>query len=246
MRRNLLLLFVITFALTMRAQVKGNQPQNKNYQQAIVDSMSKAMLSRNIAPLDNVEKELKAKKPNRVYNYWLSFCLLHKALYLTTMKQDQQAQACLNEGEHIFETQVGKNAEEYALLAYIQGVSIKFVKGMDAAVIARKSVNNAQQATQIDPKNTRAWYVLGMLDYYTPKQFGGQQKCEALLEKALAQPTSKTNNPYEPTWGRKEVYNLLLEYLVTTGNKEKAKTIYQKAKTEFPNAPELKKYENQL
>ena len=38
----------------------------------------------------------------------------------------------------------------------------------------------------------------------------------------------------------------LLEYLVTTGNKEKAKTIYQKAKTEFPNAPELKKYENQL
>ena len=162
------------------------------------------------------------------------------------MKQDQQAQACLNEGEHIFETQAGKNAEEYALLAYIQGVSIKFVKGMDAAVIARKSVNNAQQATQIDPKNTRTWYVLGMLDYYTPKQFGGQQKCEALLEKALAQPISKTNNPYEPTWGRKEAYNLLLEYLVTTGNKEKAKTIYQKAKTEFPNAPELRKYENQL
>lgn len=60
MRRNLLLLFVITFALTMRAQVKGNQPQNKNYQQAIVDSMGKAVLSRNISPLDNVEKELKA------------------------------------------------------------------------------------------------------------------------------------------------------------------------------------------
>lgn len=246
MRRNLLLLFVITFALTIRAQVKDNQPQNKNYQQAIVDSMGKAVLRRNIAPLDNVEKELKAKKPNRVYDYWLSFCLLHKAFYHTVTKQNKEALVCLNEGERVIEVQSTKNAEEYALLAYLQGVSIRFATGMEAGIIARKSTNNAQQATQIDPKNTRAWYVLGMLDYYTPKQFGGQQKCEALLEKALAQPTSKTNNPYEPTWGRKEAYNLLLEYLVTTGNKEKAKTIYQKAKTEFPNAPELKKYENQL
>lgn len=246
MRRNVFLLFVLIFVFTTSANVKKVQPQNKNYQQIIVDGLSKSITTQNIAPLDNVEKELKAKKPNRVYDYWLSFCLLHKAFYHTVTKQNKEALVCLNEGERVIEVQSTKNAEEYALLAYLQGVSIRFATGMEAGIIARKSTNNAQQATQIDPKNTRAWYVLGMLDYYTPKQFGGQQKCEALLEKALAQPTSKTNNPYEPTWGRKEAYNLLLEYLVTTGNKEKAKTIYQKAKTEFPNAPELKKYENQL
>lgn len=246
MKRNLMLIIALCLAFAMQAQTKDAQSQNKNYQQAIAKAVDEAFVSQSVAPLDNVENELKAKKPNRVYSYWLGFCLLHKAFYYLAVKQDQQAQACINEGEQTITAQNDKNTEDLALLAYLQAVSIKFVTGMDAAVIARKSANNAQQATQADPKNPRAWYVLGMLDYYTPKQFGGQQRCEGLLEKALAQPMPKTNNPYEPTWGRKEAYNLLLEYLLATGNKDKAKGIYQKAKAEFPNAPELKKYENKL
>lgn len=73
----------------------------------------------------------------------------------------------------------------------MQSQSIRYTKGMESGVLATKSKNNAKLAIQKEPKNIRGWFVLAIIDYYTPKVYGGKEKCESYLLKALSLPSQK-------------------------------------------------------
>lgn len=68
-----------------------------------------------------------------------------------------------------------------------------------------------QKAMELDPKNPRPEYLMGMTLFYTPEQFGGGPK----LAKPMFENSLKKFNEYVPkeelmpSWGRKEVERFL-------------------------------------
>jgi tetratricopeptide (TPR) repeat protein len=150
-----------------------------------------------------------------------------------------QGETKINEAIDLLESLDNKNTETLALLAYLQSYSIQFSPGMQAGILSRKALKNAQKSKEANPKNLRAWYVLGMLDFYTPKNYGGQTECEEYLLKAIDLDEINNINPYLPTWGKDDAYALLLQYYISNDDMEKASSTFQRAMNVYPDNPTI-------
>lgn len=93
-------------------------------------------------------------------------------------------------------------SEAQALLSGIHGLQI--AKSWTRAMTLGPRANRlAQQATENDPENPRAWLMHGSQKLNTPRMFGGSIE-EALdaYKKAVALYENKTDrDPLEPSWG---------------------------------------------
>ena len=158
-----------------------------------------------------------------------------ETIYFMRNKQAKEAEHIINRACDDMEQLNKKNAEDYALLASVQNLAIQFRSGMGAGKLSSQAVGNAQTALQMDSTNLRAWYVLASNDFYTPAFFGGGKKAEQYLLKALSCPAQQVPNPYMPSWGREESYQLLLTYYVQKEQYESARVLLNAAKKEYPN-----------
>ena len=139
-----------------------------------------------------------------------------------------------------------KNSEDYALLAMVQSFSIQFKAGMKAPFIANKVSKNGKLAMSMDENNPRAYYVLGSSDFYTPEQYGGGKEVEQLLKKAISLPAQATVNPYLPSWGIEEAYEMLVRFYIRTERWADAKHYYKEASKSYPDNYQIGQLASQL
>lgn len=208
----------------------------------IDNSLELAMRNQTVEPLVHIEKYLSPKKGN-VWLYWQAYLQMCKSVYYTSVKSESNAKENLESGIQLLEQLQNKTTEDYALLGYMQSQYIRYTKGMESGILSAKSKTNAHKSIEMDSNNIRGWVVLGIIDFYTPKQYGGKEKFEYYLLKAISLPSQNVVNKYRPSWGKIEAYSVLLTYYKTSGQKEKIHKYYNMATKEFPNEPSLKKYE---
>lgn len=232
------ILFLL-FPVLRSAGVDSNK-DGTPIQAMIDDALDKALATHTVRPISDVGKIVNNKKGN-VWNYWSAYIQMCVSVYYTSRNNPAAAKNALDKGISLLETG-NMNTEDYALLAYMQCQYIRYTNGMRSGILAAKSKSNAKQSVTKDAKNIRGWFVLGVLDYYTPKQFGGKEKTEEYMCKAITLPAQKIKNRYLPSWGRKEIYSILLAYYKELGNKGKLRKYYQMAIKEFPDEVSFKGY----
>lgn len=229
----LLLCFVLFLTLPLSAQ---DFSFLQNIQYKIDSALSSSLAQQNIAPLDSMLLQLAALTPqNNLTTYWQSYARSMETIYFMRNKQAKEAEHIINRACDDMAKIGKKNAEDYALLASLQNLAIQFRSGMGAGKLSSQAVENARTALQMDSTNLRAWYVLATNDFYTPAFFGGGKKTERYLLKALSYPAQQVPNPYMPSWGREEAYQLLLTYYVQKELYEQARVLLNAAQKEYPN-----------
>ncbi|MEL7342181.1 MAG: hypothetical protein AAGM67_16985, partial [Bacteroidota bacterium] len=170
----------------------------------------------------------------------------YSAIYYGANGQKDKSERTINQAIERLENLKGKNAEDYALLSLAQSYSIQFQSSFKAVMISSRVKANGEKALAIDPANLRAYYVLASNDYYTPEKYGGGTKAESYLLKALEQPDQAVANPYLPSWGRAEAYEMLIKFYIKKQAWDKAKTQYQAATQHFPDHYQINKLASQL
>lgn len=229
----LLLCFMLLAAYPLSAQ---DLSFLQNIQSKIDSALSRSFAHQNTAPLDSMLTQLANLTPqNNLTIYWQSYARSMETIYFMRNKQAKEAKHIINRACDDMEQLNKKNAEDYALLASVQNLAIQFRSGMGAGKLSSQAVGNAQTALQMDSTNLRAWYVLATNDFYTPAFFGGGKKTEKFLLKALSFPAQQVPNPYMPSWGREEAYQLLLTYYVQKEQYEQARVLLNAAQKEYPN-----------
>ena len=229
----LLLCFMLLAAYPLSAQ---DLSFLQNIQSKIDSALSRSFAHQNTAPLDSMLTQLANLTPqNNLTTYWQSYARSMETIYFMRNKQAKEAEHIINRACDDMEQLNKKNAEDYALLASVQNLAIQFRSGMGAGKLSSQAVGNAQTALQMDSTNLRAWYVLATNDFYTPAFFGGGKKTEKFLLKALSCPAQQVPNPYMPSWGREEAYQLLLTYYVQKEQYEQARVLLNAAQKEYPN-----------
>lgn len=218
------------------------QAQEKIYE-AFYNSFRKG----NMDKLENIEKRLRTiDRDNWIPKYWIAYANYYESIYQLKMGTKEAGRKEINEGIEVLQYIKNKNSEVYALLSMMQGFKVQFMKGTSVIELAQKAKKNAQEAVHLNKKNIRAQYVLGMNTFYTPEAFRSGEKVETALKKAISLDKANENNPYLPTWGKKQAYRLLIKYYIQKKRCSDAKKVLRKALNQYPNNYMLKRYEKAL
>lgn len=163
---------------------------------------------------NDFERIALADENNWLAHYYTAYSYIQLA-YLTKGEQidvySNQAEVYLKNAEKL----QPKNAEIFALYAYLYGAKVNVDPMARGAEMGKKSANYIDLSIQANPENPRPYLIRAMGIYYTPKAFGGgTEKAIPYLEKSL----DKFNN-FEleyinaPNWGKALTEQLLKECL---------------------------------
>lgn len=191
-----------------------------------------------ITPLSQLETKLEAyyeESSIPLVRYWQSYLLFYKSIFWLQNGDEKQAKAATDRAIAFLEEIAEKNSEDYALLAMIESFGIQFQPGFKAPITSARVKKYAEKAMAIDPENLRAYYVLASNDYYTPEQYGGMQKAEALLKKAISLPDQAIENPFLPSWGKDQAYEMLVRFYLEKDQLAEAKATYKEAIEAYPD-----------
>lgn len=221
-------IFLILLVIYFPTAASSNVKNNINHQESVEDAYESSMRSHCIKELELNLTQL--QKNGTVNYYWIAYNKLFQTLYYIHNKDTRKARQQAKDGINILQSRKELNSEGYALLSYIQCIYIQFTSGLESGVFSRKSLANAHKSLKLNPKNPRGWYILGLLDYYTPMKMGGGSQCEKYLLKAISIKPNKTI----PSWGRIEAYTLLITYYMKSKKKSQADKLKKEALLEFP------------
>ena len=171
---------------------------------------------------------------NYYKSYWSSYLLYHLSLCYFRNEQLEMSERVIKEAIDILEDIENKDSEVLALLALAQTFYFQYVPRQDVFLHMHKVKENLKKSMILDKNNMRAHYVNASYDYYTPEEYGGGQRSESLLLKALATPSNTSSSPFAPNWGKKEAYGLLIGYYIKKANKESASKYLSILKNRFP------------
>ena len=220
-----------------------------NIQEKIYNAFVQSMVQEKYEPLGELAQkldELAAANPQNLVIYWKSYLSYYTAIYYSQVGDKAKSEKEIMSTVEQLEDMEGKNAEDYALLCMAKSYSIQFLSSFKAAIASGKVKDYGKKALSIDPQNLRAYYVLGSNDYYTPEQYGGGKKVEEYLLKALEQPDQAVENPYLPSWGREETYEMLIKFYIKKENWDKAKAKHDEATERFPDSYQIAMLESEL
>lgn len=209
----------------------------KNIQNRIFQSFVKSITSSDPAPMDMIIAELESnyqENQQKLSLYWLSYSQYYQSIFFMQNQKKEEAQTACNEAIKRLEKLEAKNSEDYALLAMVKSFGIQFQAPMKAPITSGKVKKYAEKALAIDQNNLRAYYVLASNDYYTPEQYGGMKKAEKYLKKAISLPEQAIPNPYLPSWGKEDAYEMLIKFYIKKENWEGAKQTFQQANQKYP------------
>ncbi|MEM8524741.1 MAG: hypothetical protein AAGG68_08855 [Bacteroidota bacterium] len=250
MRSSIIYLAIISLLFTLNA-CEVSAKQVKDYQATFVSmtenggleqiesriqtAFYQSFMQQNTSELDNIIDELSNLPVNVWTDYWLAYAQFRSALFYIAQNDSEKskklAEMALETASNIKE----KTSEHYALQAMIHSFTIQFMRGIQAGVASQKVSSLLKKAKKLDDQNLRVYFVMGSQDFYTPEQYGGGQKVEELLAKAIELDNQYNDNPVLPTWGKDEAYELLLSYYIKKENYEKAKPIFQEATAAYPD-----------
>jgi len=245
MKTKLATLFLISVSFTSGYGCAADTLLNR-IQKKVDAAFLKCFQNKNTSELKAIEEKLSALKENSVAQYWNAYALLYEAIYNSQIRNKKASEEKIKQGVKALEGIKKKGAEEYALLAYMQGFSIQFTSGMSAGIISTQALENIEKALELDKENVRAWFVRGSHNYHTPKAFGGGKLAEESLTKAIALEEKNINNPYRPTWGKERAYYLLVSFYMENKRMDEAKKTLEAGLKLYPQDYPLKEREKAL
>ena len=192
--------------------------------------------------LTDLEDQLTAQHQasgQNLYVYWKAYLKYYEAILHIQNGDKKASEEAVLAGIDDLENLAQKNDEDYALLAMMQSFSIQFVSSFKAATRSAKVKKNAEQALSLQPQNIRAAYVLASSDFYTPEAYGGGKKTEQYVRMGLDMPDQVNPNPYLPSWGREEIYLILVKHFMKKEQWPKAKEAFGEAHATFPNSYQI-------
>ena len=207
-------------------------------QGTIDQTFVQAITSKSVDPLSGLSQELKQLYKDKqlpIIQYWQAYTDYYTSIFYLQQEDEKGSKSAIKNGISTLEEVRPKNSEVYALLALMQSFSIQFSSGMTAGNISSKVRKNGQKAIDLDPKNLRAYYVLGSSNFYTPEKYGGGKKVEEYMTKAVALPDQQIESPYLPSWGKNNAFELLIKHFIKKGEKDKAKQYFKQAVEIYPN-----------
>ena len=250
MRTLIFALIVCTLVSCSKEPARANSPyavmansQNatdsllKGIEQTIMNSFTQSMARGNGSPMEKLVDQLEQgyqQTDQNLYRYWQAYALFYEAILHMQNQDEKPAEVTTNLAINMLKKLDAKTSEDFALLAMLQGFSVQFKPGVKAPFISGRSGKNARIAREMNPQNPRAYYVLGNNDFYTPKQFGGGKEVVAHLEKAITLSGQQADNPYLPSWGAENAYEMLMRYYAREGQDDKLQETIDRAMKAFP------------
>lgn len=190
--------------------------------------------------------ELQQQHSSNLIHYWIGYLDYYHSIYLIKMQDEKMAEERINSGIETITAIKEKNSEDLALLAMLQSFAIQFKQGMAAGMASGEVKRNVKKAIKLNPSNLRAYYVAGSNDFYTPEKYGGGEKVEEYLLKALECPDQEVSNTYLPSWGREEAYQMLIRHYINHEKWEEAKLRFQEGIKSYPDSYMMNQLAKQL
>lgn len=212
-----------------------NNIQGKIYNAFVSD------ISKQTSTLEKLKEqliEIDKSNQNRTVMYWRAYLQFYSTILHSQTGKKDQAKAEVELGMEILNNLSNKSSEEFTLLARLESIALQFA-GMHMMSLSKSMNDNIQRALQLDKNNLRANFVFGAIDYYTPPAFGGGKKAEQYLLYAIELPNQKDQRKYEPTWGKDEAYEMLINLYLKNGEKDKAKKYFEEASKNYPRNYQL-------
>ena len=217
-------------------------------QQKIFNAFVQANIKKAASPLLQLRDSIDgiAQQNNtKLLTYWQAYLQYYLSIFHLTQEDKAASEDAIDSAVELLDDLKNKNSEDYALLTLVESFSIQF-KGFRAMFISNSVKKNGKKALSLEPKNIRAHFVMASSDFYTPEKYGGGKKAEALLLKAIELPEQLNKNPYLPSWGKQESYELLVKHYLKTDQKDKAKKYCKEGIALFPENYGLGKLAIQL
>lgn len=226
---------------------------SKNLLDDIQDKIDQAFLlalkTKQAEPLILLEEnlnKLKRESSSQIIIYWQSYARYYLSICYLQLDDKTAAKESINEAIDLIENLKTKNSEDYTLLAYEQSFSCQFKPGIIIPLISKKLKSNCETALEIDSLNMRAYFVLGSNDFYTPEMFGGGKSVEKMLLKAIALPKQKIANPFLPSWGKENAYELLIRWYIRKEKWDLAHKYYNEGLKMYPSNFMIQKLASKL
>lgn len=231
-----------------QAVVRQSDSLLNNIEQKINSAFVKDMTNQTDNELVALETALLTmnKTNNSLIVYWYSYACYYHSIFSMVQNDMKKSEKMNDAGIEELEQVEPKNSEHYALLAYMESLSIKYSAGIKIPFISASIKKNGENALQLDSLNLRAYFVLGSNDFYTPEQYGGGKKAEGYLKKAIQLNNQSVKNPYLPSWGKNTAYELLIRLYIKRKQLDEAKKYYQAAMALYPKDYMIKKLEGEL
>jgi hypothetical protein len=220
-----------------------------NIQEEIINAFMSSFADQSDSKITSIIDDLSSSYKNNnnsLFLYWKGYALYYNSIYYLKNSDRTNSKVTLTNGIKVLESIKKKNSEDYTLLSMLKSFSCQFLEFPEVVRVSKDATTYIEQAVKLDKNNLRAYYVLANNDYYTPKNYGGGKNVEKYALKAISLPTQKVSNPYLPSWGKQESYELLTNYYIEQKNLEKAKKYVELGLIEFPNSNILKSNKSKL
>lgn len=221
-----------------------------NIQRKIKDAFISASQTKQVEPLEKLEKKLGntyEKNPHKLILYWKAYLMYYKSLFHLGEKRKDLAASNIEQGMQVLQELENKNSEDYALWSLLKNFSIPIESsGMAMGMASNRTIELAKTSLELDSTNPRAYYILGVNNYYTPEKYGGKTKVERYLKEAISQPEQEISNQFLPSWGREESYGILLRFYLSEEETIKAKELFQSIKKEFPKSSIIARFKSKF
>ncbi|MEL6639032.1 MAG: hypothetical protein AAFW73_04905 [Bacteroidota bacterium] len=214
----------------------------------IYQTFVRCIIDQDATALQSLSERLEstyAERPQNLVRYWSAYLQYYWAIYHLKSEDEKAANRHLQRGIDWLDELPRKNAEDYALLAMMQGFAIRFSTAKTIQ-LSRAAKKNVGYALAIDSTNLRAHYVMASNDYYTPAIYGGGKIVERHLQRAVALPDQKVENAFLPSWGKELAYELLVRWYIKGERWAEAKATFQQAQGLFPDSYPLNQLAGQL
>ena len=223
------LLFLLCFSPVLGQNPTPEAAIQLAFQQSKTQQTQSPLVKHNTMLEQTFEKE-----DNNFNRYWLSYGLYNQALIADRLEDKKAAEELIDRAIELLKP-LEEDAESQALLALQLGYSTRFKSYWSMMSLGRAAYQRAERAVALAPTNMRTNLALAINDFYTPKVFGGGKKVETHLKKALQAPNPSASVT-TPTWGKPNVYELLVKYYQKNKQQTQAQNFLNQGLSEFPNS----------
>ena len=223
------LLFLLCFTPVLGQNPTPEAAIQLAFQQSKTQQTQSPLVKHNTMLEQTFEKE-----DNNFNRYWLSYGLYNQALIADRLEDKKAAEELIDRAIELLKP-LEEDAESQALLALQLGYSTRFKSYWSMMSLGRAAYHRAERAVALAPTNMRTNLALAINDFYTPKVFGGGKKVETHLKKALQAPNPSASVT-TPTWGKPNVYELLVKYYQKNKQQTQAQNFLNQGLSEFPNS----------
>lgn len=184
--------------------------------------------------IDPIVQELKQDESTN--SYWIAYGEFYSSIFYMQTDQKDEAEEVAHDAIEVLKNVKEKDSEDHALLGYILGYSISF-DPESAMQLSSQAARQYRTALKKNENNLRAYLGMGESDFHKPEQYGGGEKVEEYLQKAISLPAQTKDNG--PSWGKNSAYYTLAKFYQREGEIDKAKMYCMKGLNEFPKDYQL-------